>query len=89
LAPFASLRPKELTQLETREIGGYDRFVDAEAKILEQVLVQTDASSQGTIRLVVDKTACESCAGSAIPHFQRLRPGIKIEIIYPPEGLRF
>ena len=65
-------------------IVGHSRHADAEKNILEEVLLQTSSDSVGHLRLVTNRTTCPSCAQIAIPHFQSLRPGIKIEVSYTP-----
>jgi hypothetical protein len=78
---FAPLLPESQRQLPTTFVNKSDRFVDVEPKILEQVLLSTNKSSSGKVRLVVDRDSCTSCAGTTIPGFNDLRPNVQLEII--------
>ena len=85
--------PVERQQLETRptttdhEIAIRDgkpvdptrRAHDSEVKMLEDLLSKTTPKSTGNIRLVSERTVCESCS-NAIEQVRRLRPGIRVRV---------
>ena len=57
----------------------YLRDVDAEAKILEQLIHMTNRETKGTIRLFTEHVTCGSCT-EMIHIFQKYRPHMKIEL---------
>ncbi|WP_051039833.1 RHS repeat-associated core domain-containing protein [Synechococcus sp. PCC 7336] len=79
---LAPLLPEDQRNLPAIRLDGQsrERFSDTEIKILEQVLQNTSQSSDGHLRLVVNRLSCRSCRNYAIDQFQRLRPRIRIQI---------
>lgn len=61
------------------EVDPTRRAHDSEVKILEDLLRKTTPASKGNIRLVSERTVCESCT-KAIEQFRELRPGIRIRV---------
>lgn len=54
---------------------------DAEKKILEAILEETNKDATGTIRLVVNRLACSSCSDILFDQFIKERPGLNIEVV--------
>ncbi|MEM8718332.1 MAG: DUF4347 domain-containing protein [Cyanobacteria bacterium P01_G01_bin.39] len=66
---FAPFVPADERELETTFVNGFNRAVDSEAKILEEILVNVyEPGDTGTIRLVSTNPICNSC-GPVIENF--------------------
>ena len=77
---YALFVPLEDRVLKTFVVDEFNREVDTEAKILEQILSETTESDVGTIRLFTTRSVCDSC-GQVIEEFVKKRPEIKIEVV--------
>jgi hypothetical protein len=66
--------------LPSENLNQSNRSTDVEPKILESILLETTPATEGTLVLSVNRETCTSCSFYGIPRFQRLRPGIKVEI---------
>lgn len=70
--------------MKTVKLGSFNKQVDTEAKILEQILRETVRSDTGTIEIFTTRPVCDAC-GIVIEEFIKFRPNITIEVI---EGTR-
>jgi The BURPS668_1122 family of deaminases len=77
--------PPGQRQLKSLEFEGsaLQPAADGEAKMAEYIYRGTNASSTGTIRLVTDRPACDSCA-YVLANLAKQRPGLKIEVVETP-----
>jgi hypothetical protein len=77
--PYISPQDRQLKSLEF-EGSPLQPAADGEAKIAEYIFRNTDKSTKGTIRIVTDRPACDSCA-YVLSNLARERPGLNIEVI--------
>ena len=65
----------------TTTVGNFDRSIDTEAKILEEIAEQIgdNYSKAGSIKLFTERTPCESCLG-VIQQFKNRYPNIEITV---------
>ncbi len=66
----------------TLEIDGYDRAVDTEAKILEEIASRlgNNPNATGTIQLLTENPPCASCQ-SVFQQFRQRYPNIQLKIL--------
>ncbi|NJR32298.1 MAG: hypothetical protein HC778_04925 [Chamaesiphon sp. CSU_1_12] len=83
LPEYSPRLPDENRHLPSEALGKGDRKIDAEPKILERALLDTNPNTRGKLILSVSRETCSSCDYYGIPRFQWLRPGIEIEIRNP------
>lgn len=77
---YALFVPLQDRILRSVKLGRFNKEVDTEAKIIEQIFRETTALDSGTIRIFTTRPVCDSC-GIIIEEFTRFRPNIKIEVI--------
>ena len=77
---YALFVPLQDRILRSVKLGRYNKEVDTEAKIIEQIFRETTALDSGTIRIFTTRPVCDSC-GIIIEEFTKFRPNIKIEVI--------
>lgn len=70
---------REIAARDGNPVDPTRRAHDSEVKILEDLLRKTTPKSTGNIRLVSERTVCESCS-DAIGQFRKLRLGIRIRV---------
>lgn len=75
---------------QTQAVGGYDRVVDSERIILENLAAKYagDPSVSGQVTLVIDppfqpRVVCDSCQ-SVIAQFEQMFPNIKVNVVIVP-----
>jgi len=79
---FSYQKPEDQRLLDGyTKIHGYDRSVDTEPKILEDIAARTDGTSTGTVILYTERYPCESCL-AVIQSFRELRPSISLLVFY-------
>ena len=82
---FSYLKPADQRLLHGyQSVKGYDRSVDTEAKILEDIASRTQPSTQGSVVLYTQLTPCPSCQ-AIIEDFRRIRPNITLIVLYTKE----
>jgi len=77
---YALFVPLQDRVLRSVTLNQYNKAVDTEAKILEQILGETTKLDSGIIRIYTTRPVCDSC-GIVIEEFLRFRPNIKIEVV--------
>ena len=74
---------REERQFQTIEVFGFDRAIDTEAKILEEIARQYSSEATGRIVLFTERPPCDSCSG-VIHQFQAMFPNIEVDVIHNP-----
>jgi hypothetical protein len=77
---FVTYVPNNQRILQAIGVKGYDRSVDAEAKLYEELLSITSAKSSGQIIVFSERAECDSCTRMANA-FHAMRPRIKLHVI--------
>lgn len=77
---YALFVPLQDRILKSVTPGRFNKAVDTEAKIIEQIFRETTPLDSGTIRIFTTRPVCDSC-GIVIEEFIRFRPNITVEVI--------
>jgi The BURPS668_1122 family of deaminases len=73
---------RELKSLKFKD-SKLNPAADGEAKIAEYIYRNTNKDTRGTIRIVTDRPACDSCS-RILTNLARERPNLNIEIVETP-----
>jgi hypothetical protein len=76
---FVRYTPPSNRVLKTKSVNGMERAQDPEAKILEQILLNTNKYDKIHVKLSTERSLCRSCS-DVVASFLELRPNATIEI---------
>ena len=67
---------------KTQEVGGYDRLLDSEVKLLEDFAQKYHSTPdiEATLKLTSERAFCDSCSG-VIQQFKKMFKNVKIELV--------